>query len=166
LEFIVPNPACSRDVSTNGATLLPVVKDTRTGRFHIGLQRLSEQRSQFPAVQFREGHSGHVTVAGLRLPSSIANAQEVPAWIVRQTGGRDGTVKKLGEGYFPSLGVLPNRVFPCVVTEPGPYWLERCDFYCLQDVLAHIEALRDANTMIAVFRLAHVLNQWPAARTP
>jgi len=28
-------------------------------------------------------------------------------------------------------------------------------------VLENVEALRDANTMIAVFRLAHVLNQWP-----
>ena len=78
---------------------------------------------------------------------------------------RCGAVKKLGEGYFPSLGVLPNRVFPFVITEPGPYWHERCDFYSLQDVLTHIEALRDANTMIAVFRLAHVLNQWPYAQT-
>jgi hypothetical protein len=60
--------------------------------------------------------------------------------------------------------VLPNRIFPFVVTEPGSHWLERCDFYTLQDVLAHIEALRDANTMIAVFRLAHVLNQWPYPR--
>ncbi|HEX6395908.1 MAG TPA: hypothetical protein VFZ95_00660, partial [Steroidobacteraceae bacterium] len=164
LEFVVPNPACSRDVSTNGATLLPVVKDTRTGQFFIGLQKLSERQSQFPAVQFREGHSGHVTVAGLRLPSSVTSAQAVPGWIAGQTGVRESSVKKLGEGYFPSLGVLPNRIFPFVITEPGDYWQERCDFYSLQDVLAHIEALRDANTMIAVFRLAHVLGQWPYPR--
>jgi hypothetical protein len=157
----VPNPASSRDVSTNGATLLPVVKDTKSGRFFIGLQRLGEQLSQFPAVQFKEGHSGHVTIAGLRLPSSITHAQAVPGWIARQTGVRESSVKKLGEGYFPSLGVLPNRVFPFVITESSRYWDERCDFYELQDVFAHIEALRDANTMIAVFRLAHVLAQWP-----
>jgi len=30
--------------------------------------------------------------------------------------------------------------------------------------LGGIEALRDANTMIAVFRLAHVLDQWPYPR--
>ena len=160
LEFIVPNPACSRDVSTNGATLLPVVKDTKTGRFFIGLQRLSEQLSQFPAVQVKEGHSGHVTIAGLRLPSSITHAQAVPAWIAQQTGAPEGSVKKLGEGYFPSLGVLPNRIFPFVITEPGQYWQQRCDFYELHDVLDHIDSLRDANTMIAVFRLAHVLDQW------
>jgi hypothetical protein len=160
LEFVVPNPACSRDVSTNGVTLLPVVKDTKTGEYFVGLQRLSEQLSQFPAVQFKEGHSGHVTIAGLRLPSSIANAQAVPGWIARQTGVSESAVKKLGEGYFPSLGVLPNRVFPFVITEPGRYWQERCDFYRLADVLERVESLRDANTMIAVFRLAHVLNQW------
>lgn len=159
LEFIVPNPASSRDVSTNGATLLPVVKDTRTGRLCIGLQRLSEHQSQFPAVQFREGHSGHMTVAGLRLPSSITHAQAVAGWIAAQTGVREGAVKKLGEGYFPSLGVLPNRIFPYVITEPGPYWHQRCDFYDLQDVLAHIESLRDANTLIAVFRLAHAMKK-------
>ena len=95
------------------------------------------------------------------LPSSIAHAQAVPGWIAQQTGVRESAVKKLGEGYFPSLGVLPNRIFPFVITEPSRYWQERCGFYCLQDVFAHIEALRDANTMIAVFRLAHVLNQWP-----
>ena len=160
LEFVVPNPACSRDVSTNGATLLPVVKDTQTGKYFIGLQRLSEQQSQFPAVQAKEGHSGHVTIAGLRLPSSIANVQAVPAWVAAQTGVREGAVRKLGESYFPSLGVLPNRIFPFVITEPSQYWQERCEFYALKDVLAHIDALRDANTMIAVFRLAHVLDQW------
>jgi hypothetical protein len=160
LEFVVPNPASSRDVSTNGATLLPVVKDTKTGKYFIGLQRISEHHSQFPAVQFKEGHSGHVTIAGLRLPSSIAHAQAVPAWIAQQTGVRESAVKKLGEGYFPSLGVLPNRIFPFVITETNRYWQERCDFYCLNDVLAQIEALRDANTMIAVFRLTHVLNEW------
>ena len=160
LEFVVPNPACSRDVSTNGATLLPVVKDTKSGKYFIGLQRLSERHSQFPAVQYKEGHSGHVTIAGLRLPSSIANVQAVPAWIAQQTGVREGAVRKLGESYFPSLGVLPNRIFPFVITGLSRYWQERCEFYDLQDVLAHIETLRDANTMIAVFRLAHVLNQW------
>jgi SAM-dependent methyltransferase len=159
LEFVVPNPARSRDVSTNGATLLPVVRNTSTSELFIGLQKLTAQQSQFPAVQCREGYSGHVTVAGLRLPSSIAHAQAVPAWIARQTGVREGAVKKLGEGYFPSLGVLPNRVFPFVVTDLSDYWRERCDFYSLQDVLTHVEALRDANTMIAVFRLAHVLKQ-------
>jgi SAM-dependent methyltransferase len=162
LEFVVPNPASSRDVSTNGATLLPVVKDNKTGKYFIGLQRLSEQQSQFPAVQFREGHSGHVTLAGLRLPSSITTAQAVPGWIARQTGVREAAVKKLGESYFPSLGVLPNRVFPYVVTEPSQYWQERCEFFALQDVFDHVEALRDANTMIAVFRLVHVLGEWPA----
>ena len=164
LEFIIPNPTCSRDMSTNSATLVPVVKDTGTRKFFIGLQRLSERHSQFPAVQFNEGHSGHVTVAGLRLPSSIAHAQAVPAWIAQQTGVRESAVKKLGEGYFPSLGVLPNRIFPFVITAPSRYWQERCDFYCLQDVLANVEALRDANTMIAAFRLAHVLDQWPYPR--
>jgi hypothetical protein len=161
LEFVVPNPACSRDVSTNGATLLPAVKDTKTGRFFVGLQRVTEQQSQFPAVQVKEGHSGHVTIAGLRLPSTITSAQAVPGWIAQQSGVREAAVKKLGEGYFPSLGVLPNRIFPFVITEPGRYWQERCDFYCLRDVFDHIEALRDANTMIALFRLCHVLNQWP-----
>ena len=138
------------------------MKDTKTGRFFIGLQRLNDQLSQFPAVQFKEGHSGHGTLAGFRLPSSIATAQAVPAWIARQTGAREGAVKKLGESYFPSLGVLPNRVFPFVVTEPSRSWRDRCDFYCLPDVLAQVEELRDANTMIAVFRLAHVLNLQPS----
>jgi predicted O-methyltransferase YrrM len=161
LEFIVPNPACARDVSTNGATLLPVVKDTKSGEFFIGLQRVAARQSQFPAVQSREGHSGHVTLAGFRLPSSITHAQAVPAWIARQTGVREGAIRKLGEGYFPSLGVLPNRVFPFAVTEPNDYWRKRCDFYRLRDMLANVESLRDANTMIAVFRMAHVLNQWP-----
>ena len=101
-----------------------------------------------------------MTVAGLRLPSSIANVQAVPAWIAQLTGVREGAVRKLGESYFPSLGVLPNRIFPFVITGLSRYWQERCEFYDLQDVLAHIETLRDANTMIAVFRLAHVLNQW------
>jgi SAM-dependent methyltransferase len=164
LEFVVPNPASSCDVSTNSATVLPVVKDPNRGEYFIGLQRMSEQQSQFPAVQCKEGHSGHVTIAGFRLPSSITTAQAVAAWIAQQTGVSAAAIRKLGEGYFPSLGVLPNRVFPYVVTEPGRYWRERCDFHSLRDVLARIESLRDANTMIAIFRLAHALHRWPYPR--
>lgn len=103
--------------------------------------RLNERQSQFPAVQVREGHSGHVTVSGLRLPSSITYAQAVPAWIGAQTCVPDSAVRKLGE--------------------LSPYWQERCYFYELEDVLAHVGELRDANTLIAVFRVAHVLGQLP-----
>jgi hypothetical protein len=55
LEFIVPNPASSRDVSTNGATLLPVVKDTKSGRFFTACSGSASNSRNSPRCSSRKG---------------------------------------------------------------------------------------------------------------
>jgi hypothetical protein len=163
LEFVIPNPACASDASTNSVSIVPIVKDSTTGKNYLGLRKISASHSQFPAIQNREGHSGLASIVTFRLPSAIVHTQTVPAWIAEQTGLPENAVRKLGEGYFPSLGVLPDRMFPYVATQLSSYWQDQCDFYALDDVFAHVEELRDANTMIAVFRLTHALQEWPQA---
>jgi hypothetical protein len=161
LEFVIPNPAYASDASTNSVSIAPVVRDSATGKYFLGLRKINQEHSQFPSVQNREGHSGLVSIATLRLPASIAHAQAVSAWIAGRLGVPEIAVKKLGEGYFPSLGVLPDRVFPYVVTEQSSYLRDRCDFYPLEDVFARIRDLCDANAMITTFRLIHALQIWP-----
>jgi hypothetical protein len=161
LEFVVPNPLQSSDISTNGLALVPVLKDADTGKYLVGLQKISNNQSQFPAVQLRENYSGHITIPCLRLPSDIEHIQQVPAWIAKQVQVRESAVTKLGESYFPSLGVLPNRIFPFVITGQSDYLGGLCDYYWLEEVLGSIDKLHDAHTLIAIFRLAHALKQWP-----
>ena len=56
---------------------------------------------------------------------------------------RESAVKKSGPRYFPSLGVLPNRIFPFVVTQASRLLAGAVrTSIALKDVLARIEALR------------------------
>lgn len=161
LEFVVPNPVNAHNTSTNSVTLTCLTRDAGTNEVMLGLQKISPTRSQFPAVQLGEGHSGHIAIPGLRLPNYVDHIQNVPGWIADTIGDVDPqAILRLGEGYFPSLGVLPNRVFPFVITEPGETIRQRCDFVPLREVFATISTIKDLHTMVAVMRSVHALDLW------
>jgi SAM-dependent methyltransferase len=160
LEFVVPNQKQTDDISTTSVTLACLTRDPASGEVFIGLQDISPTRSQFPAVQERDGHSGHITLPGYRLPSSVRHVQELPAWISRKTGVAKESVGKLGGGYFPSLGVMPNRVFPYVTTDVSDFLNETCRFLPLRDGFRNFERFQDLHTMVALSRAVHALGCW------
>lgn len=160
LEFVVPSQKQTDDVSTNSVTLLCLTRDASTGDVLCGLQAVTGTRSQFPAVQQREGHSGHLTLPGYRLPSHVAHVQDLPGWIAGRTGVAAASVRELGSGYFPSLGVMPNRVFPYVTTDVSPYLREICRFVSLAEAFGSFERLQDLHTMVALARAVHALRLW------
>lgn len=155
LEFIVP----SQNVSTNSVMLACLVQDG-DGEVLMGVQKISELQSQFAAVQSREGHSGLLTLPGLRLPNSVDHIQFIPRWISQQTGTEEQAIKRLGEGYFPSLGVMPNRIYPYVITKPSETLLDQCDFIALRELYGRLENIQDLHLINAVFRSTHALDLW------
>lgn len=157
LEFVVP----AKDISTNAVVLACLVKDSATGEPLLGIQKLSDMRSHFASVQNREGHSNLLSLPRYRLPSSVNHIQNVPSWIADQTDIPEACIKRLGEGYFPSLGIMPDRVFPYVMTQASDQIRERCDFVPLRDLFNQIDDIKDLNLINAVFRSVHALNLWP-----
>lgn len=156
LEFIVP----ARDVTTNSVMAVPVVRDPKSGEILIGVKKITPLQSQFAAVQSREDHSGLLSLPVYRLPHTVDHIQKVAGWLATQTGTPAKAIKKLGEGYFPSLGVMPHRVFPFVVTDPGPGLVERCDFIPLREAFQNLNRIEDLALLNAVFRTTHALNLW------
>ncbi len=156
LEFIVP----SNDVSTNSVMLAPLVRDKKSGEVLIGVQKFSDISAQFASVQNREGHSGLLTLKGYRLPSTVEHIQNVPQWIADETGVAKNAIKKLGEGFFPSLGVMPNRIFPYVTTKPSAALIEQCDFVPLRELFSRLADLKDLHLINTVLRATHALDQW------
>ena len=157
LEFAVP----AKDVSTNTVVLACLVTDPSTGEPLLGVQKSSDMRAHFASVQNREGRSNLMSLPTFRLPSTVGHIQNVPAWIADKTGALESSIKRLGEGYFPSLGIIPNRVFPYVVSEASDSLRQRCAFVRLSELFNNIEDLNDLNLMNTVFRAVHALDLWP-----
>ncbi len=156
LEFILP----TQNVSTNSVILACLARDPESGEILIGTQKLSASQSQFAAAQLREGHSGLIALPGYRLPTTVEHIQDVPAWISGQTGLSAESMKRLGEGYFPSLGVMPNRIFPFASTDAIDPVASDYNFVSLRQLFIRLDELRDLHLINAVFRTTHALGVW------
>ncbi len=156
LEFILP----TQNISTNSVMLAYLALEPETAEILIGTQKISASQSQFAAAQSREGHSGLITLPGYRLPTTVEHIQDVPVWISGQTGLPERCVKRLGEGYFPSLGVMPNRIFPYVITEMSDQMVVECNFVSLRQLFVELDQLRDLHLINAVFRATHAVGMW------
>lgn len=156
LEYVTP----PHGLSTNSVMVVPLIKDEQTGEILIGLQKITPLQSQFAALQEREGYSGLACLKGYRLPPEMDHIQKVTPWLAKKLEVEDGNISRLGEGYFPSLGITPARVFPFVVTQMSAPLKEKCDFVPLRDLFAHMEQLKDLHLMNAVFRSTHALDMW------
>jgi hypothetical protein len=154
-EFAVPDRRGGKDVSTNSAMIVPLIRDAATGEIMIGL----EDRD-FPAVQAQDGHSDMTTIPGLRLPSAVTGLAEARSYVAAKMGVMEGDVARLGESYFPSMGIMPNRAFPYIVSGAALTDNPRLHFKPLREVFAGIEDCRDAHLTVAVMRTVHALGLW------
>lgn len=153
LEFAVPaHKTGEADISTNSVMVAPIVKDAATGEIMLGVKVHG-----FPAVQAQEGQARLLTIPGFRLPSSVRTLDQAGAFISGRFPGAQ--VQALGESYFPSMGILPNRVFPYLVTGDigaSPH----CRFVPLRGLFSRLEELKDAHLILSVCRSVHALGLW------
>jgi hypothetical protein len=80
--------------------------------------------------------------------------------VAARAGVAADAVSCLGESYFPSAGIMPNRVFPMVVAGAGADLPGDCRFLRLRELFENAEKLRDANLVVAVMRSVHALGLW------
>ncbi|PJB71766.1 MAG: hypothetical protein CO093_04450 [Alphaproteobacteria bacterium CG_4_9_14_3_um_filter_47_13] len=154
LEFCVPAyQSDGEDVSANSVIVVPVVKDRKSSAVLMGVER-----REFPSVQEQDGQSGLVTVPGYRLSSAIRNLDQLKAFLDKKFTGAE--VRPLGESYFPSMGVMPDRVFPHIVTGRDMSEFSGCSFIPLQDLFVNLEKLHDAHLILVVCWTVHALDLW------
>jgi len=65
---------------------------------------------------------------------------------------------KLGEKYYPSIGVTTEQVYPFVVCLDYP--VEQLQWVALNELLDNFEKLDDAHLMICLARLSHACNHY------
>jgi hypothetical protein len=143
LEFVYP-----QEISTNTLITLPVCK--YRDAIYVGL----EQRD-LPVPQLFSGNSSILTPPAKRLPKDIANMFHLNNYISKMQIA-DASVEthfKLGEKYFPSIGITTEQVYPYIVCLDKA--TENLAWVSLTDLLNNLNRLEDAHLLICLMRLRH-----------
>lgn len=148
-EYVYPST-----VSSNTLVTLPVFR--KNGQIYVGLEVQS-----LPVPQLHSGNSTIITAPAKRLPKEIHNIHELEKYItnMRIGKGKIGHYSKLGEKYFPSVGVTTEQVYPYLVC------LDRADkslkWVSLSDLYENMDKIEDAHLLISLCRLIHATDFLP-----
>lgn len=144
-EYVYP-----RIHSNNTLVTLPVTRFN--DRYYVGL----EVRS-LPVPQKHTGNSLIFTAPAKRLPKTVTNLFEMKQYITEMNIGNN-TIEnhfRLGEKYYPSIGITPEQVYPFVVCMNRPS--TSLSWIALDELMRHFEELKDAHLLICLARLYHAL---------
>ncbi len=148
-EYVYPST-----VSSNTLVTLPVFR--KNGQIYVGLEVQS-----LPVPQLHSGNSTIITAPAKRLPKEIHNIHELEKYItnMRIGKGKIERYSKLGEKYFPSIGVTTEQVYPYLVC------LSRADkslkWVNLSELYHHLNKIEDAHLLISLCRLIHATDFLP-----
>lgn len=148
-EYVYPST-----VSSNTLVTLPVfIKD---GQIYVGLEVQS-----LPVPQLHSENSTIITAPAKHLPKELKNIYELEQYISKMRIGK-GKVEcysKLGEKYFPSVGVTTEQVYLYLVC------LDRADkrlkWVSLKELYNNIDKIEDAHLLISLCRLIHATDFLP-----
>ena len=153
LEFVIP-----AKLSANVASIAALAADDK-GNVCIGLER-----RHLPGPQQREGDSEIYVLPAFRLPAAVVSAEKAAEFVGAKFLQPRRLVSKLGEAYYSSLGMTPERIYPfAVVLDAGSDVFqisETLEFVHLGDIFANLEKFRDAHLLISVLRAVHALGLW------
>jgi SAM-dependent methyltransferase len=143
LEFVTP-----QQVSTNTLLTLPVAK--QGGIIYVGLEI-----RQLPVPQLHLENSCIPVAPACRLPKDIKTYKDLEKYMLQLKidGSEIAHFNKLGEKFFPSVGITPEQVYPYVVslsqTNNNLQWVS------LNELYHNLETLKDGHLLISVVRLFH-----------
>uniref|UniRef100_UPI00333F64C4 hypothetical protein n=1 Tax=Dysgonomonas capnocytophagoides TaxID=45254 RepID=UPI00333F64C4 len=126
------------------------------GQIYVGLEVQS-----LPVPQLHSGNSTIITAPAKRLPKEIHNIHELEKYITNMRIGKGKIERytKLGEKYFPSVGVTTEQVYPYLVC------LDRADkslkWVSLSDLYENMDKIEDAHLLISLCRLIHATDFLP-----
>ncbi|MDH6308927.1 ubiquinone/menaquinone biosynthesis C-methylase UbiE [Dysgonomonas sp. PFB1-18] len=148
-EYVYPSA-----VSSNTLVTLPVLK--KGGQIYVGL----EVRN-LPVPQIHSGNSTIITAPAKRLPKEVCTIHDLEEYISDMRIGRRKIERysKLGEKYFPSVGISTEQVYPYLVC------LDEADkslrWVSLKELYNNIDKIEDAHLLICLCRLIHTTNFLP-----
>lgn len=143
LEYTYPSIYSSNTIVT-----LPVY--TCNGEIYVGLELRS-----LPVPQLFTANSAIITAPAFRLSKEIQNFNDLEKYVQQIKIGQSNIVNfsKLGEKYFPSIGVTTEQVYPYIISLDTPsdtlHWVR------LNELSANLTKLNDAHLLIALCRLIH-----------
>jgi ubiquinone/menaquinone biosynthesis C-methylase UbiE len=149
-EYVVP-----QKLSLSTVTAIPVVKTQRGTYTGVEMRDL-------PAVQSFAGNSRILTIPSWRVPLSLQNIGDLPAFLTAALH-RDFQLNvrntwELGGSYFSSPGVTPEVVYPFVVEIEANDVASSPLHFIEADLLAsNLDQLHDAHLLIAIHRLRHAI---------
>jgi hypothetical protein len=115
-----------------------------------------------PAVQSFAGNSRILTIPSWRVPLSLQNIGDLPAFLTAALH-RDFQLNvrntwELGGSYFSSPGVTPEVVYPFVVEiEANDIASSPLHFIDTDLLASNLDQLHDAHLLIATHRLRHAI---------
>jgi hypothetical protein len=146
LEYVYPTV-----YSTNTVVTLPVF--TCDKQIYVGL----EMRS-LPVPQLFTENSSILTAPAYRLTKNITSLYDLEQYLSSLTIGDSAvsSFSKLGEKYFPSIGITPEQVFPYIIHLNHP--ANTLNWVGLEELLANLDMIDDAHLLITLCRLKHSQN--------
>ncbi len=145
LEYVIPEK-----VSANTLVTLPIAKFK--GEIYVGLEIRS-----LPVPQLLSGNSVLAVAPALRLPKKVDTFKKLEEVILctELFGSKICGFNRLGEKYFPSIGLTPEQVYPYVVA------LEKTNqvlkWVSLHELYTNLEKIKDGHLLIAIVRLVNAL---------
>jgi SAM-dependent methyltransferase len=145
LEYVTPNT-----VSNNTLVTLPIME--YQGNIYVGL----EPRN-LPVPQIISGNGFIVTAPACRLPKTINTYKQLENHMLEMPffGTRITRFSKLGEKFYPSIGVIPEQVYPYTVTvetaTPELNWVK------LDELYKSAEMIRDGHLLVVLMRLVNAI---------
>ena len=156
LEFAVPAQGSTKQSpATNSVIILPVIKRDSDGEIMVGLKSQS-----FPSVQQHDGQGSILGLPGFNVPTGVKSRLALNNHICDRENLDTSSISPLGESYFPSMGILPHRVYPFMVSDPALSDRDDLSFVSLREVFCNLDQCKDAHLIIAVYRAVHALGLW------
>ncbi len=149
IDFVMPET-----LSTNTVSILPVVRDAE-GEYFVGVER-----RELPGCEIREGNAEIFTVPAFRLPKRIDSYVKLEGFIHERFDSDPEDVAPLGEAFFPSLGISPEKSYPYAVTGNRAPFDADVAYVPLRHLFRNAEKIRDFQLLVSVFRLTHALGVW------
>jgi len=148
LEYVTP-----AQISNNTLVTLPVVEWSND--IYVGLELRN-----LPVPQLISGNGYILAAPACRLSKEVQTYKQLEDHITSMAffGMRITQFSKLGEKYFPSIGVIPEQVYPYVVSVQEPTndlcWVKLSELY------NNLELLTDGHLLITLMRLKNALDNY------
>lgn len=155
IDFVVP-----KKLSTNTVSALPVVRDA-SGEVFVGVEKRF-----LPVCEIHRGSAGIVAVPAFRTDKSVDSFAKIEKFLSKTFGVDARDAAPLGESFFPSMGITPEKVYPYSVSGKNVRLPEDVSFVPLRELFSRSEEIRDMQLLVSVFRLAHSTGLWKEFEKP